>query len=1003
MKASQRKQDFRRAKAGAGIPLSNGGNQREVSTFWLLALVFLSGFAALVYELLWFRQLGLVFGNTVQAAATVLTAFMVGLAWGAERARKWAGRVRNPLRLFAAVEAGIGLYALVAPAALAGVSAAYQGAALQAGLAAGWLTGLRLVLALAVLLVPTVLMGASMPVLCEAALRSRERFAARLGLIYGSNTAGATLGVLACGFVLVPQLGVRASNGLAAMVNLAVGAAAWWLARRAPARTEASTVSESSDRQGLRAGGLLAVAGLTGFLALAFETVWFRALVLVLGSTSHSFAVMVACFLLGLVLGSAGLGRLADRADRAAWALAISLAGMGIWTFVSRGLYEAAPEYLLRLLVRFDFNYEGMLLARAMLASVFLLPLATASGLAFTAVVRLIRDRMPSAGRAVGSAFSVNALGSAAGSAVAGFALLPAWGLERSLLLLGGAALVAGLAVLWRAPEGSRWPRLALASGSLGGAAGLIVLIPSWDPLLLSSGPYFSPRTHVVGDRVVLRESLASLELLFYREGTTATVAVTRLLDGRLHFSSDGKVEADTSPQSMVLQRMMGHLPMLLHPKPRRVLNIGLGAGVTAGALSCYPEAQLEIADIEPAVTHVAALWAERNHDLIRRGRHRLFVNDGRNHLLVTTNRYDVITSDPFEPVVAGAASLYTLEHFQLARSRLAPGGLMAQFLPLYELSREDLLMILRTFVRVFPRASVFFTGTDTILLGFAEGAEIRLATAAAKYAIPEVRASLAEIGMDRPERLLDMLVMDVEPGDAAVQEGWVNSDNHPFIEFSAPRSALNYHTDTNQKVLLDRFKDVPSAYLEGLAPEAIAEIRRGRDALRAVLEASLRRAHGDLRGTVELLARAARLAPGSPIIRNELGTSLGLLAAQAQQPGEALALYQEALRVNPKDFWAFFHLEVRARAEQQPELAAESLRQALEAYPHSPMFLAMRGRQRGLAGDLEGACKDLEAALKALPRRADFWHIYADFLDRAGRESDAAAARARARRLGGG
>jgi len=1003
MKRPPRKQDLRPMKTEAGAPLSGRGSPWGLSGFFLLGLVFLSGFAALVYELLWFRQLGLVFGNTVQAAATVLTAFMLGLALGAERARLWAGQVRNPLRLFAAVEAGIGLYALVAPAALRGVSAAYQAAAVHAGAAGVWLTVLRLALALAVLLVPTVLMGASLPVLCQAVLRSRERFAGRLGLIYGSNTAGATVGVLACGFVLVPELGVRVSNGLAAMVNLAVGAAAWWLAQRTRPAAEVQTGLTSPEGRGMRAAGLLAVAGLTGFLALAFETVWFRALVLVLGSTSHSFAVMVACFLLGLVIGSAGLGRLADRADRADWALAISLAGMGLWTFISRGLYEAAPEHLLRLLVRFDFNYEGMLLARTMLASLFLLPLATASGLAFTAVVRLIRDRVPTAGRAVGSAFSVNALGSAAGAAAAGFALLPACGLERSLLLLGGLALVAGVALLWRALDGAGWLRLALASGSLAAAAALVLLIPSWDPLLLSSGPYFSPRTHVAGGRVVLRESLASLELLFYREGTTATVAVTRLLDGRLHFSSDGKVEADTSPQSMVLQRMMGHVPMLLHPNPRRVLNIGLGAGVTSGALSCYPETQLEIADIEPAVTNVAAIWAERNHDLIRRGRHTLFINDGRNHLLVTTNRYDVITSDPFEPVVAGAASLYTVEHFQLARSRLAPGGLMAQFLPLYELSREDLLMIIRTFARVFPRASVFFTGTDTILLGLTEGAELRLATAAAKFAIPEVRASLAEIGIDRPERLLDMLVMDLEPGDAAIHQGRVNSDNHPFIEFSAPRSALNYQTDTNQKVLLDRFKDVPSAYLEGLTPERVEEIRRGRDALRAVLEASLRRAHGDLRGTVDLLRQAARLAPGSPIIRNELGASLGLLAAQAQKPGEALALYQEALRVNPRDFWAFFHLEIRARAEQRPELAAETLRQALEAYPDSPMFLAMRGRQRGMAGDLEGAIRDLETALKALPRRADFWHIYADFLQRAGRESDAAGARARARRLEAG
>jgi len=531
-------------------------------------------------------------------------------------------------------------------------------------------------------------------------------------------------------------------------------------------------------------------------------------------------------------------------------------------------------------------------------------------------------------------------------------------------------------------------------------AAGLFVLTPQWDRLLLCSGPYFTPRTDVQGKEVKLRENLASLELLFYHEGTTATVSVTRSLEGRLHFSSDGKTEADTSPQSMVLQRMMGHLPMLLHPNPRRALNIGMGAGVTSGALSCYPDVKIDIADIELAVTNVAAIWAERNHDLIRRANFTLFISDGRNHLLVTTNRYDVITSDPFEPVVAGAASLYTLEHFELARSRLAPGGVMAQFLPLYELSREDVLMIWRTFTAVFPRSSMFFTGTDTVLVGYTGDATLDLAAAAAKFSIPEVKASLAGIGIDRPAGLLDMLVMELEPGSAAVEPGALNTDDRPHIEYSAQRSALEYRTDVNQQVLLKHFNEIPPRHLAGLPPEVVEEVTRERDAFRTMLRASILRSQGDVRGTVDLLRLAIENAPRSPIIRNELLTSLGLLAREGDK-SQAKILYQEALKVDPKDFSALYNLHLISRADQQPELAADYLRQGLEAYPDSAMFIAMRGRQSGLAGDIKAACRDLAAALQVLPRRADYWNIYADFLQRDDQPAKAEAARATARKLG--
>jgi spermidine synthase len=982
--------------------LSKANTRGQPADGALLVLVFLSGFAALVYELLWFRQLGHIFGNTVQAAATVLAAFMLGLAWGADLARRRVAHLSNPVRWFGLLEAGIGLYALAVPAAFALASLGYRAAAFHIPTAPLLIAGLRFVLATLVLLVPTLLMGASLPVLSEVALRSRDRFASRLGWLYGSNTAGATLGVLACGFVLVPHWGVHATNTLAAAVNLAAGLAAVLMSRHAVPAARTATTQTAQPAITPRPVGLLAVAAVCGFLALGFETVWFRALVLVFGSTSHSFAIMVAGFLLGLTIGAAAFGRLADHPRRAAWALAAALSGIGLWTLGSMRLYDSGPEFLLRWLTRFDFSWRAMLLAKAILASVFLLPLAVLSGLAFPAVVRLVRDRSASAGRAVGAVFSVNALGSAAGAAVTGFALLPFCGLEHSLLVLGGVALLLGIAVAWRA-SGAAWPsRLGFAVIVTIAAAGLYRHTPSWDPLLLSSGAYFSPTTHVENGRVVLRDRLRSVELLFYREGATATLAVTRTPDGRLFFSSDGKVEADTSPPDMVLQRMQGHLPMLLHPDPRQVLNIGLGAGVTSGAISIYPNVHLDVVDIEPVVTNVAALWAPWNHDLIRRGRFNFLINDGRNHLLVTTNRYDVITSDPFEPVVAGAANLYTVEHFRLARARLAAGGLMAQFLPLYELSRADLLMILRSFLRVFPRSAVFFTGKDTILLGMTDGASIALETAAAKLVVPEVRASLAEIGVDRPERLLDMLVMSFDPGHSgALENGPVNTDDLPIIEFSAPKSALVYQPDANQQVLLNSFHDIPAAYLAGLTQEAIAAATNGHKGLRLLLQAGILRSAGDLRGSLEMLNEAARLAPASPIIRNELAQTLAQLAWEAQlsgKPREALEWNQAILKVSPRDFWALHNLALMALADKQTALAQDYLKRGLEVYPDAALLLALRGRYLGSTGDIAAACRDLKAAARILPRRSDYWDYYAYYLERNGQPAEASIAAARAR-----
>jgi spermidine synthase len=799
---------------------------------------------------------------------------------------------------------------------------------------------------------------------------------------------------------------MQASNRLAAAINLSVGASAWMLGRwtkredapmRAPtAKPEASLAPASEPRP----VGLLAVAGVCGFLALAFETIWFRALVLVFGATTYSFTIMVAVFLVGIALGSGALGWLANQQRPATWVLAGSLTTVGLWTLMSLRLYDSTPELLLSFLVRLGFTWPALLLAKVALAGLLLLPLAVLSGLCFTALARLVRDRTASPGPALSAVFSVNSLGSATGAVIAGFVMLPMLGLEKSLLVLGIAGLLAGLAVAWRATGAPRPLRLAFTAAALVIAAGLRLGASPWDPLLLSSGAYFNPRTHVSGDQVVLREKLRSLQLLVYQEGKTATVSVTRTPGGRLHYSSQGKVEADTSEAGMSLQRLQGHLPMLLHPNPRRVLNIGLGAGVTAGALTCYPDAQVEVVDIEPAAVQVAAAWAGYNHDLIRRGRFRLRINDGRNHLLVTPTRYDVITSDPFEPVVAGAASLYTVEHFQLARSRLAPGGLVAQFLPLYELSSADVLTIMRSFLKVFPRSAIFFTGVETILVGLDDDAHLDFATVAAKFKLPEVRASLEEIGVDRPERVLEMMLADLTRESMPLMDGPTHTDDLPVIEYSAPRSCLSYFVDLNLQVLLMHCLPVPEVYLSGLKPEEAASVRLAHQGLQTLLQGCIRRSTGDLPGSLELIREAARQAPANPLVRTELARTLTLLADEARGTGraqEAITLYREILQLNPKDFWGLHHLAMLLR-EKDSNRADQYLRQALAAYPNEPLLLALRGRWRGMDGDLAGACEDLQAATRQLPLRSDFWSDYAVCLEKAGRKPEAANAANRAR-----
>ncbi len=949
----------------------------------LVSLLFFgSGFAALVYELLWFRQLGFIFGNTVHAATTVVAAYMGGLALGAYLFGRRARTVQRPLRLFGLLEAGIGLYALAMPWLLGLVRAAYRAGYHELSDDLSVLTPLRFALAFLALLLPTTLMGGTLPLLSEALLRARADFGRRLGWLYGINTLGATAGVLGGGFLLLPAFGLPGTNAAAVLVNLVIGFSAWHLGRHpTPAATDAEERAEAAApaEPGARPALVLGAMAFSGFIALAFEVVWFRALILVFGSTTYSFCAMLGVFLAGIGIGSALFGWIADRVKRDLLVFAAAEVAIGALMLFALHRFDGMPEFLLGFLARHGFAWPPLVAAQFLITLQFLLGPTILMGIAFTAAARAVRAVTPSPGRAVSRVYVWNTAGCVAGSALGGFVLLPALGLERALFALVFAALALGLVLALAA----RARRAGLAVALLAVlAAGLAAARPpAWDPKLMTAGPYFGPHNMVAGGQVILREQLRTKKMVYFREGVTATAAVMQGEDNGLSFTMDGKVEADTYPRGMVVQRMIGHLPMLFHPNPRKVMNLGLGAGCTLGALGTYPVDWLEVVEIEPAVTNVASAWAAYNHDVIRHPKLRVTINDGRNHFFCTTNRYDVITSDPYEPVVGGASHLFTVEHFRLARRCLAPGGIMGQWVPMYEMSQRDFLAILRSFTHVFPDSALFFNGLDIVMIGFRDEVRLDLDVLRRHFEEPAVRDSLAGIGLASPEMLLGMFVAEMRRSPQFIGPGPLHTDAHPIVEFSAPRNALAYTVDQNQEVLTRNFTSLPEELLADLAPEQREEARRQHEALRLALEANVQNAQDRTEEAVQTLMKAHELAPGHPVIMNELAGFSLRLARNLQGMGQleqAANYYQIALHFNADEFYAYYQLIHLGMMAGQQAFALDLINRAIERYPQAPVFYTLRGKYRLGLGDEAGLREDFELALAMAPNRVDLWTEYA-------------------------
>lgn len=692
----------------------------------LLPLFVASGAAALVDEIAWFQLLSLHAGGTSRSMAIVLSTFMAGLGLGALVVPRRLPAGIDPLRVCAVLEWIIGLSALLLPRLFPVASGAPQP-----------LDSLAFAL---LLLVPTVAMGATLP-LAARALGPGRGAARRVAWLYAANTLGGVIGCLAAGFWLLRVHDTGVAALFAAALNALAGAWALLLAGRsaaaAPSRPMAATPRVPLDQS------LLVVACLSGATAMAAEVVWTRLLALLLGGTTYTFSLILACFLIGIALGAALAATFAPPRPWLAWCQAalVPAIAFGAWAAgVGLPAWPINPRLAATPWIQLQIDFVRCL--------VVVLPAAVLWGASLPLSVAAVARSGVDTARAAGSVLAANTLGAVLGSLLGALVLLPGAGSRATQQwLVAAAALSALVATPWRARRSSTPASVLPAAAALAMALPLLPAIPSLAPSLVGWG------------RLAALFRGDQSEFLVVREGADSTLAVSRTLDGTLNYHNAGKVQASGEPQDMRLQRMLGHMVTLVPESPGRVLVIGCGAGVTAGSVCVDPAVEAEtICEIEAEVPRTAGeFFSGINAGVIADPKVTVRIDDARHFLRTTTDTFDCITSDPFDPWVRGAANLYTREFFELARRRLAPGGAMTLFVQLYEAGTPAVKSEIATFLEVFPDALVFGNtsggeGYDLVLLGTAGSPRIDLDRIDARIRAPgaeRLRASLAEIGCD--------------------------------------------------------------------------------------------------------------------------------------------------------------------------------------------------------------------------------------------------------------
>jgi spermidine synthase len=716
---------------------------------WLLILFAGSGCSALIYEIVWYQLLQLVIGSTTVSLGVLLATFMGGLCIGSLLLPRYlAKHPMHPLRAYARIEVGIAICGLLELLMIPLVDSIYASVSIHGF---GSIV-LRAVICAICLLPPTILMGASLPAIARW-IEATPRGVSWMGLLYGGNTAGAVTGCILAGFFLLRVSDMTSTTIVAAAINGAVALFSFGMARRTP---DHAVAQPGEPKRGFWIGGstpvYLAIA-ISGATALGAEVVWTRLLSLLLGATVYTFSIILAVFLVGIGIGS-WVGALAGRGAKPAVSLGIcqlSLVAGIAWSALM--IAQSVPFWPVNPLLSTDPMYTFQIdMARVVWS---ILPAALLWGASFPLALAAAAGPGEESSSLVGRIYAANTGGAILGALAFSLLVVPRIGTQGAEAALICLAALGALVVLGP---------LVLNSKSVFGMVGVVAAMGVALFIALKI-PAVPPELIAYGRRIMI--NMGRSKILYTGEGINSSIAISRWDDGAIQFHVSGKVEASTESYDMRLQRLLGHMPALFHPNPKSVLIVGFGAGVTAGSFVTHPTIQrIAICEMEPLIPPVATEYFKaQNYDVKDDPRTQIYYDDARHFVLTTPEKFDIITSDPIHPWVKGSATLYSKEYFELVKEHLNPGGIVTQWVPLYESDEETVKSEIATFFDVFPGGSVWANelsggGYDIFLLGQATPSRVDVDQIQAKLSSPayaRVTQSLREVGFGNAVGLLSV------------------------------------------------------------------------------------------------------------------------------------------------------------------------------------------------------------------------------------------------------
>jgi spermidine synthase len=752
----------------------------------LYLLFFLSGGTALIYEVIWIKELTLIMGNTVYSSTTVLAAFMGGLALGSILLGRYIDNTKvSPLKLYAVLELGIGLFALSVPYILAGFNPLYKYIYQASSFNNHLITFLKFVISFCLLLIPTFLMGGTLPILSKYVISSPQHVGKRTGTLYAVNTLGAVMGSLLTGYLLIGLIGIKATTHLAVVINLLLFLFAYLLStlsvkalpiekkidyKTSPQNEPTNEYSEMSITL------VLIIYALSGFTALAYEIIWMRVFIPFLSSSIYSFTTMLVAFLLGLSLGSWICSQFVDLDNKLVLSLGMVQILIGFFSLLSFTLF-----YLFYLLFSKQLNLalENMN-AWAFLITIgfyffILLPPSLLMGSVFPLAVKICSNKkIKVIGKTVGDIYFLNTIGAILGSLITGFFLIHWLGVRGSFILMVGLNLLGGLVLIVFNVKARGGIRLALA-GTLSVILTLILLTYSKDTF-----------QKILIDRLNHLKIIGkNSKVIYYREDTTANICA---------------VESSRSAKNLLINsipvtgnvletKLMAHLPLLLHRNPQKGLVICFGMGTTFRSAYLHG-IDLKAAELVPNLVECFLLFYGDGKAILDDPKTKFIINDGRNHLLLSQEKYDIITVDPSPPLYSsGTVNLYTQEFYQLCRQRLTDDGIFCMWLWVPSCRESEFKMLVKTFISVFPHTTVW-SGVyrfGIYLLGSNQKFSINLPSLARRIQNPLIQEDL-EQSIKHPIKIDDQFILslflfDKETAWDFVKDATILTDDHPYIE----------------------------------------------------------------------------------------------------------------------------------------------------------------------------------------------------------------------------